>query len=302
MDTTYNEPSTLTSQRDSAIRVIKFMLFAASIVPSIVGGSLAFYYGFFTWGHFLLVALALFIGQAGGDYLYYHFTHRHSDPRDSHTKIFAGWRPFFTELLPEKNGTLIAGFVCLLVDLAIGVYFYNQLGYEVLILAALGGLVAIFFTPLMLMGFKEAVVFVTFGPLCLLGMYFVLTGDISYIPVVASLPFGFLVTVVAYLKGAKFDVKVIEGKEIVVKLNRQLITILTILAYLSLVINIAVGILPLWTLVALIASLPLSISVIQVIRKDASNIEDYLWAVVRSIFALSVAGVLTSMALIYQAL
>lgn len=301
MDTTYNESSALTSQRDSAIRVIKFMLFAASIVPSITGGALAFYYGSFNWGHFLLVTLALFIGQAGGDYLYYHFTHRHSDPRDSHTKIFAGWRPFFTESLPKINGTLIAGFVCLLIDLAIGVYFFNQLGYEVLVLAALGGLVAIFFTPLMLMGFKEAVVFITFGPLCMLGMYYVLTGDISYIPVIASLPIGFLVTVVAYLKGAKFDVKVIEGKEIVVKLNRKLITFLTALAYISLITSIILAILPIWTLAALVAALPLSISVIKVINKDTSNIEDYLWAVVRSIFALLVAGVMISGALIYQA-
>jgi 1,4-dihydroxy-2-naphthoate octaprenyltransferase len=233
----------------------------------------------------------LLIGQAGGDYLYYYFTHRHTDTRDSHTKIFAGWRPFFTNILPEKNGTLIAGIACLVIDLVIGYYFFTIYGYTVLLLALAGGLVAIFFTPLMLRGLKEPVVFITFGPLSMLGMYFVMTGDMSYIPLLVSLPVASLVTIVAYLKGAKFEIKNEGDKQIVVNLNRSVIIYLSILAYLSIVGLVLLKVMPVWTLLGLL-SIPVSISVLTVIRKQSSEIQDYLWAVVRSIVALLSTGIL----------
>ncbi len=51
----------------------------------------------------------------------------------------------------------------------IGIYFFLQLGTPILWLFWAGGLVSIFFTPLMLHGLKEPTVFITFGPLCMLG-------------------------------------------------------------------------------------------------------------------------------------
>lgn len=283
--------------RARAIRVIKFMLFSATIAPAILGGALTYKFPAFTGLNFLLAALGLIIGQAGGDYLYYYFTKNHSNAKDAHTKIFAGWRPFFTEVLPAKRGTLYAGIVCLVIDLLIGYYFYLQFGYEILLLALAGGLVAIFFTPLMLIGLKEIVVFVTFGPLSLLGLFYVLSGEISLTPVFASLPMAFLVTIVAYLKGAKFGLKVMEGKKMVIKLNRKLILILTIFSYLSIVVLVIAGIYPVLSLMGF-GGLVISISVLRVIRDESSEIHDYLWAVVRSISALLVTTILISLGFI----
>lgn len=290
-DTTFKTSTASSTGRGKAILVIKFMLFTASIVPAIVAGAMAYSTGSFSLISFILAGLGLLIGQAGGDYLYYYFTHRHTDPRDSHTKIFSGWKPFFTSALPEKHGTLIAGIVCLLLDLAIGYYFFTQYGITVLLLALAGGLVAIFFTPLMLRGLKEPVVFVTFGPLSMLGMYFVMTGELSYLPLLVSLPVASLVTIVAYLKGAKFDVKQEGDSQVIVNLNRKVIIYLTVLAYLSLIALVATGIMPVWTLAGLL-TLPVAFSVLQVIRKESSKMQDYLWAVVRSIFALLFTGIL----------
>ncbi len=178
-----------------------------------------------------------------------------------------------------------------MIDLAIGYYFFTLYGYTVLLLALAGGLVAIFFTPLMLRGLKEPVVFVTFGPLSMLGMYFVMTGELSYLPLLVSLPVASLVTIVAYLKGAKFDVKQEGDTQVVVNLNRKVIIYLTVLAYLSLIALVATGIMPVWTLAGLL-TLPFALSVLQVIRKQSSKMQDYLWAVVRSIFALLFTGIL----------
>lgn len=284
-------------RRERAIRVIKFMLFSATISPAILAGALTHNKEIFSGINFLLAALGLLIGQAGGDYLYYYFTNNHTNSKDAHTKIFAGWRPFFTEFLPEKRGTLYAGIFCLLIDLLIGYYFFQQFGYEILILALAGGLVAIFFTPLMLLGLKEVVVFITFGPLSLTGIYYVLSGELSFYPVFASIPMAFLVTIVAYLKGAKFGLEITEGKKMVVKLNRKLISFLTILAYLSIIILVIVGIYPLLSLAGLLG-LVISVSVLRVIRDKSSEIHDYLWAVVRSIFALLFATILISLGFI----
>ena len=158
-------------RREKAIRVIKYMLFSATVAPVILGGALTFKSAYFNSFNFFIAAIGLIIGQAGGDYLYYFFTHNHTNAKDAHTKIFAGWRPFFTERLSGSKGTLYAGVACLLIDFAIGYYFYLQFGYEILLLALAGGLVAVFFTPLMLLGLKEVVVFITFGPLSLTGIY-----------------------------------------------------------------------------------------------------------------------------------
>jgi len=287
----------LDNNREKAIRTIKIMLFSASIVPSLLGGALSYYYGSFDVIHFILVALALFIGQAGGDYLYYYFTHRHTDTRDSHTKIFSGWRPLFTDILPKEKGTLYAGIFCLAIDFIIGVYFTLTIGYVVIALALLGGLVAIFFTPLMLKGYKEPVIFLTFGPLCLLGVYFVLTGQIDWTPVVVSLPIAFLVTVVAFLKGAHFEIKEQDGDAVILKLSKSRILLLTVFAYLSLIVAIVVGAIPLWGLLGFL-SLPISIIVLRAVNKEDSYIKDYLWAVVRSIYALVIMGLTLSLSFI----
>lgn len=62
---TPSQPAAAVPDRERAIRVIKILLFSASIVPSVVGGAIAFAAGSLAWVSFLLAAAGLFIGQAG---------------------------------------------------------------------------------------------------------------------------------------------------------------------------------------------------------------------------------------------
>lgn len=286
---TPTHPAAAASDRERAIRTIKILLFSASVVPSLVGGAIAHAAGSFAWTPFLLAAAGLFIGQAGGDYLYYYLTHFHSDARDAHTKIFAGWRPLFTGMLLAPEKTVWAGAACLLIDLAIAAYFVELRGAEILWFALAGGLIAVFFTPLMLRGLKEPVIFVTFGPLCVTGVVFALTGTISGAAIVASLPVGFFVTVVAYLKSARFDVVETGGEQVVVRLSRTVILALLALGYASLAAGVALGRLPVWSLGGLL-SLPLAWSVASIVRQSSSKVTEYLWATVRSIVVLVIVG------------
>ncbi|MFH1051102.1 MAG: prenyltransferase [bacterium] len=295
IDTTYNYSQHLPgdSEKAKAILLIKFMLFSASLIPSILSGAIAYYEDSFAWMPFVLLTIALFTGQAGGDYLYYYFTHFHTDSRDSHTKIFAGWKPLFVGSILHPEHSLFAGIVCLVIDVAIGVYFFLQLGMTIIWLAVAGGLIAVFFTPLMLKGFKEIVIFITFGPLCVISGVFVLTGEFSMTALYASLPIGFFVTIVAYLKGAKFDVVKDGDNEIVMNLRRNIIYILTGLAYLSIVVLPFLNLLNPYSSCA-ISSIYLSYLIIKIIKNNSRKVSDYLNAVVMSLGALIITGILIS--------
>lgn len=281
-------------ERNRAIRVIKLMLFSASVIPALLAGAISFHDNIFNTVHFILLAVGLFIGQAGGDYLYYYFTHFHTDNRDSHTKIFAGWKPLFTDTLFQSNATLWVGILCLIIDLAIGVYFTLELGYIILLFALAGGLVAIFFTPLMIRGYKEPVIFVTFGPLCVLGVYFALAQNIPILPILASLPIAFFVTVVAHLKGAHFEVKSEGGELVIMRLNHGRILWMFIAGYLLLIGFVSFSLMPFWTILGLL-SFPLTFSVLKTVRDNKSKVSDYLWAVVKSILILDITGLLISL-------
>jgi 1,4-dihydroxy-2-naphthoate octaprenyltransferase len=275
--------------RGAAIRSIKVLLFSASIVPSVLAGAVAFRMGAFRWLDFSLLLLAVFLGQAGGDYLYYYFTHQHTDARDAHTKIFAGWRPFLAETMLRGRAVLMTGFACLAVDAALGIYFTVKSGPLVLALAACGGAIAIFFTPLMLRGYKAPVIFVAFGPLTVMGIVFVLSGRFPLEAALASLPVAFWVTVVAHLKGAHFQFVDGPSGEVSLKLGTRSVLVLTALAYLSLAAGVALGRLPAWSLLGL-ASLPLAWTVIRVVARPTSPLPEYVWAVVRAILVLVLGG------------
>lgn len=280
---------TLAPDRERAIRSIKILLFSASILPALVGGAIAYAAGAWNPALLLLATLGLFIGQAGGDYLYYYGTHFHTDARDAHTKIFAGWRPLFTGSLLKPELTLHAGVACLFIDLGIASYFVYVRGTTILWFALAGGLVTIFFTPLMLRGWKEPVIFVTFGPLCVAGVVYALTSTVPATALVASVPLGLFITAVAYLKSARFEAADEGRHQVVLKLSRRTIILLLAAGYLSLAAGVAVALLPPWSLTGL-ASAPLAFSVVSIVRGQQSRVADYLWATVRCILVSIAVG------------
>lgn len=276
------------TERMRAIRIIKYLLFSASIVPALVAGAMSYQSGAFSWLWFILAGLVLLIGQAGADYLYYYFTHFHTDARDAHTKIFSGWRPLFTDGWIKPEQTVIAGIVCLVIDVLIGVYFFFQLGPVVILMALAGGFVAIFFTPLMLRGWKEPVIFITFGPLCVISMYYILARQVDLDAVLISLPVGLLVTLVAYYKGARYEVREENGEAMVVNMNRKVVTWLMGLAYGILAVAGFTGLVERWALLGLL-TLPLAYLLYRRTSRK-SKIVDYLWATVYSLAVLIATG------------
>ncbi len=261
---------------------------------------MAYRFEFFEWNTFLLVLVGLFLGQAAGDYLYYYFTNFHTDKRDSHTKIFAGWSPLFIgKVLPEKS-SLHLGIACLAIDLGIGIFFFLKLGWIVLALAALGGLVAVFFTPLMIRGYKEVVIFLTFGPLIIFSSYYAMVGDRDLYPLRISIPVAFFVTVVAYLKGAHFQTVRDGSDEVVLNLSPRKIRDLYIAGYTLLVINVAAKLVPPMCLSGLLTA-PLAFMVVKSVGRVPARVNDYLKAVILSLVVFILTGLLIAFGHIFGA-
>lgn len=279
------------AQQARAVGIIKIALFSASLVPAVVAGSLAAADFGVSLIRFLLAGAGLLLGQMGGDYLYYYFSEFHTDPQDAHTKIFAGWHPLFAGTLLKPAWTLCAGAACLALDGLIGVYFFSLLGYPVLVFAAAGGLVALFFTPLMRRGYKEPVIFVCFGPLCVAGVYYALTGRWSLKPWIASLPVGFLVTAVAYLKSSRYRQEEQSGGILIFDVRPQKLALYFGAAYVSLVLAVVFGFLRPWTLLGLL-SVPLAVHILRILKRPESHIVDYLRATIRTLALLTATGLL----------
>ncbi len=277
-------------ERTRSILAIKILLFSASVIPALVAGALAYDHPQFRWISFILVTAGLFLGQAAGDYFYYYFTGYHSHTGDSHTKIFAGWKPLFIDTLLRPKDSLAAGIICLVLDLLILVWFITWLGAGILWLAAIGAAVALFFTPVMLRGYKEPLIFITFGPLSFFAGYYALTGEFALLPVVVSIPTAFFITVVAYLKGAHYKTKG-EGSELVIlNINRTHAAVLLVFAYLSIIASVVFGYLAPLALLGLITGLP-ALLLIRSLRKE-STIVHYLKATVYSLLIMILTGVI----------
>ncbi len=277
--------------RSNAILTIKFLLFTASIIPSMLSGAMFLADGVMRWQDYSLMFLGLFIAQLGGDYLYYNFTHFHTDPRDSHTKLFAGWKPFFADKWLAGKRTLYAGLFCLFIDALIGVYFIIKIGWGLALFILAGGAIALLFTPLMLMGLKEITVFLAFGPLAMMGMAFAMTGRIRAETVAASIPVGLWVAIVAHLKSA--NIKSMDEQTGTVTLSTSNITVsvMAILSYAVLIGGVMLGYLPKWSLLGLL-SIPMMTRVLITLFGIRSTITEYLTTVIISILALSAGGLL----------
>ncbi len=275
--------------RAKAILTIKFLLFTASVIPGILSGAMFVKSGTMRWPDFALMFFGVFIAQLGGDYLYYYFTSCHTDPRDSHTKLFAGWKPFFADSWLSGKRTLLAGLFCLAIDAAIGLYFVLAIGWQIAVFVLAGGAIALLFTPLMFIGLKEITVFLAFGPLAMTGMAFVMTGGIVPETVAISIPVGLWVAIVAHLKSAR--IKSMDEKTglVTVSTSKYIVLGMTILSFVALIAGVLLKYLPLWSLLGLHA-LPLLIHVSAKLFKPSSTITDYLRMVITSIFALISGG------------
>ncbi|NHN29276.1 prenyltransferase [Paenibacillus agricola] len=142
-------------------------------------------------------------------------------------------------------------------------------GWFVLVFGGLGGLIAYFYVapPLKFgyrgKGYSEAAILLSFGILPIMGSYFVQTMQLDYRAFLLSLPIGLLTTLILYnhhflhwqsdKQAGKNTLVVVWGEQRAIQFSRFLL----ILAFLSLLVCVAFGVLPYYSLIALITMIPI---------------------------------------------
>ncbi|MGE5586339.1 MAG: prenyltransferase [Bacillota bacterium] len=183
---------------------------SASMVPVVLGGSVAAAHGAFAVGPFLLSAVGVLVLHLAANLVndYYDYTSGADVIRDSRTPLYGGGTILVDGTLIPRQVSRAYRFlyaVALLAGIALAA-MRGTGGAGVLAFGLAGSLCGYFYTapPLHLsyVGLGEATIGLCFGPLTVAGVYFVQTGRLGAEAVealVASLPVGLLVAAIVFV-------------------------------------------------------------------------------------------------------
>lgn len=221
---------------------------------------------------FIIVTVGVVMGHSAGDFFDDYFDFR-KGILGNKTRQFHDSPMIDGKITPQQ--VLLAGVLCLTVAALVGLYLLVQLGAPVLALASIGGMIAIFYTapPISLnfRGLGELGLFTAFGPLTVVGVYYVLTGEFSWAALVAALPLGIFTMNIGNVS-AMFDYRSdvgFEKKVLIVRYGPQtsyrILTFFFLFAYAPIVVGVLAGILPATALLALL-TLPIAVATLVWLR------------------------------------
>lgn len=190
---------------------VRLPFLTATLVPVLVGVAIAYYdlraTGAFDWGLLGLTFLGVTLFHLGTNTANDYFDHRSGadEANLTPTRFSGGSRVIQRGLVPAPTMALLAALfygLGTLVGFAL-VWRLWPAGLTILWLGVAGFLLGFLYTApparLAHRGVGELAVAVGFGPLIVLGAYFVQTQEFSTAALLASLPIGFLIAAVLYI-------------------------------------------------------------------------------------------------------
>ena len=161
--------------------------------------------------------------------------------------------------------------------IAIGLYLASVAGWGLLWLGLAGVLISFFYTapPLRLVhhGLGEPATALGFGPIMVLGAYYVQTGHYALQPLVLSIPVALLVMLILYANEIPDRVADARAgkRTLVVRLSRKVVLqgygVAAALAYLALVVGVVAGLLP-WPTLAALLTTPLAVKTLRGLEQN----------------------------------
>lgn len=277
----------------------------ATIVPILLGALVARSHGFSSWW---LTILALVGGGAihlGLNVLNdVHDAKSGADHANVTPTMFSGGSRMIQYGLLSVDTMTRISISLYAVGIAIGLGLVITRGIELLWIGAAGIFLSIFYTapPLKFVhrGLGEVCVALGFGPIMVLGSYFVVAQRLSAEALYASLPVALLIMLVLYVNqipDRRADAKA--GKNtIVVRLSKEGViagyTVSVTAAFGLIVVGAALGVISAWTLIALVAA-PLAVRVYQGMRAHYDNPYELMGAMGTNILVHFAAGMLLSL-------
>jgi 1,4-dihydroxy-2-naphthoate polyprenyltransferase len=247
------------------LRLTRFQFIPLIILPGTVGTTLAYSnlerINFIFLGLVLLGIILLHLGANAIDDCYDYENRVDQIANSMFPKDFGGWKPIPRGYFSLKEGKIIS-FSLFASSLAIGAYFGYAVGSWAFILGLVGFLFAFFYCapPLKLdyrgLGLGELAIFFSFGPIPVLGAYYVQTGILSLQAFLVSIPIGIMTVTIlinhdlifyeVYSKARKFSLATILGRKNSLRASFGL----TLLSFALIIGSVAIHSLPLWSLAA----------------------------------------------------
>lgn len=185
------------------LQAVRIFSFTASIIPILVGSSLALVDDAFDTPLFLVMLLASVACHAGANLANDYFDHRKGiDTPDSlgPSKVIQQGL-----LSPEQVRTGMV--VAFSIATALGLYVVFRTGWGILVLALASLAAAYLYTggpkPLGYIALGEIVVLIFMGPVMIAGAHYVLTGSVTGLAIMLSLPVGFLVAAILHANNVR---------------------------------------------------------------------------------------------------
>jgi len=295
------------SRLKTLIRILRAPFFTAVIVPTLVGGALAWRDGDLHWGYWVLTLVGIVCINAAFDMSNDYFDHvPGTDDLNIASTPFSGGSRVIQEGIVTPRQMLIGSLIFYSVGCAIGVYLAAVRGWAVLWLGIVGVFFAFFHNapPVRIYnlapGLGELAVGVGCGPLVVLGAYYVQRQQLTLEALLVSIPVGFLIAAVLYINGfPDLEADRLAGKKtVVVAVGRERAVAgyqaLLVATYAWILVGVLARLFPPTLLLALLTA-PLAWRAIRDARRFHSDIPRLIPVMAATIQVHLLTGLLLSM-------
>lgn len=286
------------------LKAIRVPFLTATIIPVLLGALLAWHNtSIFMWQLFLLTLFGAIFIHAGTNLANDFFDHLAGcDEANPNPTPFSGGSRVIQEGLVSPKKILYASLIFFILGSSIGLYLNYVCGKNViLVLGIIGVFLGIFYTakPFRIGygSFGELAVGVGFGPLMVMGAYYVQAKEIPLEAFLVSIPIGILIALVLFINEFPDYTgdKAVGKKTLVVILGKRKAVVLYHLllasAYICTLLLIVFKYLPNTCLIVFL-SLPLAFKAFRISRKNFDKIYELLPANASTIGLHSLIGVL----------
>jgi len=274
----------------------------ATIVPVALGGAVAARDHRFGWGWFGLAMLGAVLIHLGLNMANDLFDDASGADKANVTPTpFSGGSRVLQYGLVSRRGVVTAAAACYAGGIAIGLYLAAARGWGLLGIGAVGVLISLAYSapPLRLVhrGLGEITTALGFGPVTLLGTYYVCAQRLSGEALYASLPVALFIALVLYVNEIpdRAGDAAVGKNTLPVRWPKQRVingfTLGAALAYVLIVVGALAGIMPVWTLIAVV-TVPMARAVAAGLRKHYDRPYDLMPAMQRNIALHFATGVL----------
>jgi 1,4-dihydroxy-2-naphthoate polyprenyltransferase len=251
------------------LRLTRFQFIPLIILPALAGTALAYSslhtVDFAFLGLVLVGVVMLHLGANAIDDSYDFQNGVDQIANSAFPRDFGGWKPIPRGHMSLRDGKIVSATLFVL-SMLIGVYFWLVVGPWAFVLGFLGFLLAFFYcAPPLKLDYRgaalgELAIFLSFGPIPVLGAYYVQTGSLGLSALLVSIPIGIMTVTVlidhdlifyeVYSKARKLSLGTVLGRK-----NALLASLgLTLVSYGMVFILALTHVLPIWSIAAPVAS------------------------------------------------